>query len=163
MQTRKRYIKRNIIDYLLIAAAILLILSLLARGVGLLLAENGDEQLAEIEFVIRSLDKKTAQALVDRQKPFFLSDGTAFAETYRAAVRPMTVIVEGPDGNLQEEQSLTQFQATFACTVTGRVAKDGTFLFAGVRRLAMGETLELTRGDATYRAEVVRVAVQAVA
>lgn len=158
---RGRYVKLNIVDYLLIAVLAFLLLSGLVRGVGTAFAGEAETCRAEVEFVIRDLDEATTKILAEQKEPFYLADGSLFAKDFTASIHRTTEIVKDEDGNMTETESLVSYRVTIAFVAEGELAKDGTFLFGGTRRLAMGESLTLTQANVTYTVDVVRVSVSA--
>lgn len=158
MEHRKgRYVKLNIVDWLLIAAAALLLLALLVRGVGGLLAPQRERCRAEVSFVIRELREEDAARLSAAQDPFYFSDGALLTAAPTIHVQRATTLVRDEDGNLRETESLLTYKATVSFTAEGYLANDGTFLLGGTRRLSTGESLTLTCCDVTYKADVTKV------
>lgn len=152
-----RYIKLNMADWLLIAAAALLLLSLLARGVGGLLAPQREPCRAEVTLVIRALDEEGAALLAAAQGPFYRQDGALLTDSATVTVQRDTTLIQQEDGSLIESESLLTYKATVTFTAAGYLASDGAFLLDGTRRLSTGETLTLTREGITYRADVTQV------
>ena len=160
MQPKGRYIKLNIVDYLLIAVLALLLVAMAVRGIGLMTGNRADTCRAEVEFVIRDLDEDSMSILTGQQLPFYLQDGSLFAGQYTATIHRTTEVVRDENGNMQEAESLISYKVTFSFTAQGSTAKDGTFLLNGIRRLSIGETFYLTRESITYTADIVRVSIQ---
>ena len=159
MQRKSRYVKPNILDWLLLAVLILFALALLLRGTFSVLSAREIDCHARVEFVIRELDEDAVHLLSEAHAPFYLADGSLLTDSFTTAISRTTELVRDEQGNLFETESLATYKVTVAFTATGRQAKDGTFLFGGTRRLAMGETLFLTQGDISYTADVVQVSV----
>lgn len=161
MPPKSRYVKLNIVDWLLIALLSLLLLATLVRGVGAVLSKEEDVCTADIEFVVRDLDEGTASLLAEQTAPIYLQDGCLLATAYTVSVQPMTELVRDESGVLTEVESLTSYKAIFSFTATGTQARDGTFLLAATRRLATGEALLLTQASVSYTANVLRVSPRA--
>ena len=157
MQRKSRYVKPNTIDFLLLAVLVLLVLTLLLRGVLLFTHKEQPDCTAQVEFVVRDLDQELATHLATGRAPFYLAEGGMLAATYTAAMRATTVLVRDENGNLIEVESPGIYKVTVSFLVTGKRASDGTFLLHGVRRLATGDSLLLTCKDVTYQADVIRV------
>ncbi|MBQ8351667.1 MAG: hypothetical protein IJY20_06465 [Clostridia bacterium] len=160
-QKKNRYVKMNIVDWLLIAVLGLLLLATLVRGIGAAVAQKEETYFADIEIVIRDLDEETANFLSTQRAPFFLQDGTLLATHYTISCQRMTELVRQDDGSLLETESLSAYKATISFRAEGILSKDGTFLLGSTRRLSTGETLLLTQANVSYTADVVRVGVQA--
>lgn len=160
MPPKSRYVKLNIVDWLLIALLSLLLLATLVRGVGAVLSK-AEVCTADIEFVVRDLDEGTASLLAEQTAPIYLQDGCLLATAYTVSVQPMTELVRDESGVLTEVESLTSYKAIFSFTATGTQARDGTFLLASTRRLATGEALLLTQASVSYTANVLRVSPRA--
>ena len=155
MQPKKGgYVKLNVADWLLIAVSVLLLLALLFRGASILFAEKTEPYRANIEFLVYDLDENTAGFLAAQDAPFCLPDGSVFAKDYTAEAVNMPVLVPDENGNLQQTDSLFSYGLHVFFTAEGTLSSDGTFLLGGTRRLAMGETLQLSQGSVTCTVEI---------
>ncbi len=154
MAKRRRYIKRNAIDYILIAVAVLLLLSLVLRGVGVYLDEHEDRRCtATVSFTVRAVDWETALVLQMNAKPAFrfLDTGMSLDNVSYTGIQKTVDIVEGENGEFEEVSLSGRYDISFtAHNVAGIRAKDGGFLLGGSRRLATGDTAELVADDAKY-------------
>lgn len=157
---RGRYVKLNIVDYLLIAAAVLLLLALLFRGVGMLVSGKAEICRADVEFAVRGLDEARMEQLIAEKAPFLLADGSSLAAQFETTVHQETMLVWNEDGSMTEAENPSAYRVIVSFTAEGELANDGTFLFGGTRRLATGEALVLTQAQVTYTADVVRVSVR---
>ena len=158
---RGRYVRRNAADYILITLAVLLLLSIGARFIAGKINERIDRSCtASITFVLRELDANTATRLTAASPcEFAFSDnGTILAAAYYLKQSPSTVTVENEDGTLSTIPSESKVDVYFTFIGDGAIAKDGSFLLAGVRRLAAGDRHLLSYADGRYEAEFLRVA-----
>lgn len=151
MTKRRRYIKRNVIDYVLLSVLLLLLLSLLLRGADLYLTEREDRSCtASISFTVRGVDYETAVELRRANCFRFFDtdlslDGAAFSD-----MRLSTDIVQKEDGSFEEVPLAHRYDISFSVSASGLRARDGGFLLSGVRRLATGDSTTLISGDAKY-------------
>ncbi len=154
MAKRRRYIKRNAIDYILLAVAILLALSLLFRGIGLYLNEHEDRRCtANIAFTVRGVDYDTMRLLQasDTGSFRFTDSSLALRNVLYAGTRKSIDIVEGENGEFEEVELSDRYDVSFTVwNIEGLRARDGGFLLGGVRRLATGDKAELITDDAKY-------------
>ena len=157
MQPKSRYVKLNIVDWLLIATASILLLSLIGRGAAALMQEKEEAYMANVSFVIRDLDESTANLLSEQTAPFYLQDGRLLSDSYTVSVQPMTELLRDENGELTEVQSISSYKAIVSFVAKGQLAKDNTFLLSGMRRLSTGEALVLTQASVTYTADVLHV------
>lgn len=155
---RGRYVKLNPVDYLLIALAVLLALTLLVRGTSYYLNKNDDRSCqANVGFVIRAVDEVIANSLQESDAAFTLPDGTALPKTQVTRISQTEEYVPDDDGNMQPVVSARTYDVHISFTAEGSRAKDNTFLLNGIRRLAAGDSIPLTRDGHSYTADFVAV------
>lgn len=160
MQKTMRYVRRNLLDHVLIALPILLLAALLCRGLSLqLFSLAGKECSAEVSFVIRSVDKSTLATLrFEGESDFRVGGNTTLKNARLTGVTRAKEVVTDKDGNLTEVESRDRYDVTFLVeTASGYRARDGAFLLEGGRCLAQGDCLPLICGDAQYTADFVKV------
>ncbi len=155
---RGRYIKLNPVDYLLIALAILLAFTLLARGISFGQDQKDDRACrANVGFVIRAVDEARANALQTGEIPFRLPDGIALPATRIIKISQTEEYVPDGDGNMQPVASARSYDVHISFVAEGRRANDNTFLLNGIRRLSAGDNITLSRGGHSYVADFVTV------
>ena len=147
---RGRYIRRNIIDYTVIFLVLLLLLSIGARFITHKLNEKGKPTVyAKASFVLRGVENDNALYVSTLSSPFLFADnGTVLGQAHFVEMRSSTVIVDNTP-----TLSDTHSDLYFTVTVSGALAKDGTFLLGGVRRLCAGDRFTLALGDGRYESE----------
>ena len=89
---------------------------------------------------------------------FFADNGAPLAAAYYLKQSPSMVTVENADGTLSAVPADGKVDVYFTFIGDGAIAKDGSFLLAGVRRLAAGDRFLLSYTDGRYEAEFLRVA-----
>lgn len=157
MQPRGRYVKLNAVDYILIVALVLLLLTLPLRGILYLRTAAEDRSCtASVEFVIRRVDGTVAAALQLASSPFSL-DGTPLPQTTLGKVANTVEYLPDEEGNMQAVTSPTEYDVHFFFLAKGSRAQDGTFLLFGSRRLSVGDRLTLSRDAYSYTADVISV------
>ena len=155
---RGRYVKLNPVDYLLIALAVLLALTLLFRGISYYHTEKDDRACqANVGFVIRAVDEGMANSLQAGSAAFYLPDGTALPKTQIIKISQTEEYVPDDDGNMQPVVSARTYDVHISFTAEGSRAKDNTFLLNGIRRLSAGDSITLSRGGHSYTADFVAV------
>lgn len=154
-----RYVKRNAADYILIALAVLLLLSIGARFVMSEIIKRSDRACtAKITFVVQGIEKENAAYLATLSSPFTFTDsGEPLGNVQLIEQKPTEVKVEQNDGSFLNLSSDTHVDLYFSFVAEGASAKDGTFLFRRARRLAPLDHLLLSCGDGRYEAEFLRV------
>lgn len=158
MTKRHRYIKRNAIDYVLLAVLVLLALSLLLRGVDLYLTQNEDRSCtATVSFTVRGLDYETAMALRHADTFRFFDSSLSLEGATYVDIRQSTDTVQKEDGSFEEAPLSDRFDLFFSASADGIRARDGGFLLSGVRRLATGDSATLIAEDAKYTVSFSRV------
>ncbi len=156
---RGRYIRRNVIDYIVILLAVLLLLSIGARFVAGKLNERGKTAAhATATFVLRGVENENAIYVSTLSSPFLFADnGTTLGQARFVEMRPTTVKVEEGDGSFTTLPSDTHCDLYFTLSVEGTLAKDGTFLLGGARRLSSNDHFTLSLGDGRYESEFLSV------
>ena len=160
MQKTVRYVRRNLLDYVLIILPILLLLSLLTRAVMIqVFPTDANNCHAEIAFVIRSVDEETLNFLREqKESDFSIAGNTVLKGARLTDITKTKDVVTDENGNLVEVESTGRYDVTFYVSrATGLRAKDGTFLLEGGRRLAQGDTLTLVCKSTQYTADFVKV------
>lgn len=156
---RGRYIRRNFVDYIVILLAVLLLLSVGVRLItGKLNARQSTAAYATASFVLREVENEQALHVATLSAPFYFCDnGTALGQARFVEMRPATVRVQQDDGSYSSFDSETHSDLYFTLTLEGTLAKDGTFLLGGVRRLASNDHFTLSLGDGRYESEFLSV------
>lgn len=158
MQPRGRYVKLNAVDYVLIVALVLLLLTLPIRGILYFRNAAADNTCeANVAFVVRRVDAGTLTTLQTGEEPFCLTDGRTLPATSLVRIGHTVEYVPDENGNLQAVESPSTYDVYFSFRGEGGRAKDGTFLLFGNRRLSVGESLALTRGAYSYTADLITV------
>lgn len=160
MQKTSRFIRRNAVDYLFIIIPILLLVALLGRAVSLhFFGMEEKRYTAEIGFVIRSVDSELLEELLGEPTRDFSMPGGAVLKDARVSSYSFTkeVVADG-NGNFVELESKDRYDVTFTVGyASGGQAKDGTFLLGGVKRLSVGDSMNLTCKGAEYPVDFVKV------
>ncbi len=156
-QPQGRYVKRNVIDYILIAMAVLLLLTIPVRGLFYLQHERTDRTCrARAEFVVRSVDYDTVDALRSKEV-FYTPEGVAIRDTRIVSVQVAQEYVPDEDGVMHPLPSPQKYNVRIAFTADGAQAQDGTFLLSGLYRLGVGEHMYLTHNGGGYEVDFVAV------
>ena len=156
---RGRYVRRGVIDYIILALLFLLLLSIGARYITGEIKKREDLSVrASVSFVLRGIEKESVPLVSTHPSPFLFADnGTVLGMARFSEAKPSMMVLQKNDGTLESVPSDTHMDLYFTFTVDGLSAKDGTFLFAGARRLAAGDRFTLIRGDGRYESEFLRV------
>lgn len=156
---RGRYVRRGVVDYILLSLLFLLLLSIGVRYItGEIKARQDLSARASVSFVLRGIEKESAPLVSTLSSPFLFADnGTELGVARFSEAKPSMMVLEKNDGTLESVPSDTHVDLYFTFTVKGLSAKDGTFLLSGVRRLAAGDRFTLIRGDGRYESEFLRV------
>lgn len=154
-----RYVRRGVADYIILTLIFLLLLSIGARYIAGEIKEREDlSARATVSFVLRGIEKESAPLVSTLTSPFLFADnGTVLGQARFSEAKPSMMVLEKNDGTLTSVPSDTHVDLYFTFTVKGLLAKDGTFLFEGARRLAAGDRFTLIRGDGRYESEFLRV------
>ena len=162
MQKTSRFIRKNAVDRIFVILPILLLVALLARGVtAYFFPARGEDCTAEVSFVIRAVDEELLAELQKNPNPSytFSVDGKAlFTNAFISETVPTVDVVGDGAGGLVEVPTEGRYDVTFTILYAGGVrAKDGAFMIGGVRRLAVGDTVNLTDGTAVYPVDFIKV------
>jgi hypothetical protein len=140
---------------------VLLLVALFARGItGHFFSVDADKCTAEISFVIRAVDEETRTRLEtsDYSYNFSIAGEELLRDARITDISPTKEVVSDGEGNLIELPSEGRYDVTFTILYAyGARAKDGAFMIGGVRRLAVGDSLNLTDGRAEYPVDFIKV------
>jgi hypothetical protein len=161
MQKTSRFIRRNAVDRMFVILPVLLLIALLARGItGYFFPVNADKCAAEISFVIRAVDGETKNRLenVNPAYNFSIAGKELLCGAQITDITPTKEVVSDGEGNFVELPIKDHYDVTFTVSYAdGARAKDGAFMIGGVRRLAVGESMNLTDGHAEYLVDFIKV------
>ena len=156
---RGRYVRRGVFDYLVLSLVVLLLLSIGGRYITTEIKEREDlSAKAVVSFVLRGIDRKDVAELIALTVPFSFGDnGAKLDRTSFVESKPSMMVLEQNDGTLTSVPSETHVDLYYTFEGEGLLAKDGTFLYGGARRLSAGDRYTLIRGDGRYESEFLRV------
>jgi len=160
MQKTSRFIRRNAVDYILMILPIILLVALLSRGIAVYVFDPAEAACkAEVGFVIRSVDRTLLDELQENStRDFAITGGGLLREARITGIVNTKEVVSDGKGNLVEVESEGKYDITFTVAqAEGSQAKDGTFLLGGLRRLAVGDCLNLTCEGAEYPVDFIKV------
>ncbi len=151
MTKRRRYIKRNVIDYVLLAVGLLLLLSLALRGIDIYLTQKEDRSCrASISFVVRGVDYETAAELRRADAFRFFDSPLSLDDVSFTDMRLSLDTVQGENGELEQVPVPGRYDLSFSASANGIRARDGGFLLSGSRRLATGDSATLVFDASKY-------------
>lgn len=161
MQKTSRFIRRNAVDRILVILPVLLLVALLARGItGYFFPVDADKCTAEISFVIRAVEEEKKNML-EASTPaynFSVAGKELFRDARITEIVPTKEVVSDGEGNLVELPTEGHYDVTFTILYAeGARAKDGTFMIGGVRRLSVGDSMNLTDGREEYPVDFIKV------
>lgn len=160
MQKTSRFIRKNAVDRIFVILPVLLLLALLARAVtGYFFPVNTEKCVAEVSFVIRAADGELlAELKSEPYHNFSIAGNELLLDARISDITPTKEVVSDGAGNLVEVPTEGRYDVTFTILYArGARAKDGAFMIGGVRRLSVGDSMNLTDGDAEYPVDFIKV------
>lgn len=143
---RGRYVKRNVVDYLVILCVVLLFLSLAGRILLRAADQPWNENCrAEVQFVVRDADEETKDALLASGSVFRFGDATdVLAQLVSCEPNPL---------------DSDTYDLTYTFSGRGHYAADRAFLLDGRTRVTGGDRLTVTQDALSLPIDVIRVRV----
>lgn len=160
MQKTSRFIRKNVVDRIFVILPVLMLLALLARAAtGYFFPVDTEKCTAEVSFVIRAADAELLEEL-ERQQTYNFSIGgrEVLYDARITDITPTKEVVGDGAGGFIEVPAEGRHDVTFTVLYArGARAKDGAFMVGGVRRLSVGDSMNLTSGDAEYPVDFIKV------